>query len=42
MIGDCFAAAVFEKLSKKDLIEMDSMTVVQQKSPEREILIQSV
>ncbi|KAG4079406.1 hypothetical protein HA402_008098 [Bradysia odoriphaga] len=42
VIGDCFAAAVLEKFSKKDLIEMDSMSGVQQKSPESEILIQSV
>lgn len=41
VIGDCFAAAVIEKFSKKDLMKMDA-AAMQSKSEEIEMLIQSV
>lgn len=40
MIGDCFAAVVVEKLSQRDLAEMDSAD--QQEKIENERLLQII
>lgn len=40
ILDDCFAAAVIEKLSKKDLLEMDQETNNQ--LPENEKLLETV
>lgn len=40
VMGDCFAAAVIEKFSRKDLIKMDA--AVGQLKPENEVFIQPV
>lgn len=42
VLGDCFAAAVIEQFSKKDLIKMDAAAATIQHKPENEMLIQSV
>ncbi|KAG4071065.1 hypothetical protein HA402_006851 [Bradysia odoriphaga] len=41
VIGDCFAAAVLEKISKKDLAEMDKESALE-REPENESLLQPV